>query len=126
MDKNSWVNYTDSFNDVLIVSFINFLSQKLPHITWPDTIYLSGNKKGEKKDFGELLDCSNRLSKEYPNIIKGIREFHKRRRTTPSSHAFEKKTGIKTKYITRKEQKILYDYLKNSYIELIKVVTSLK
>jgi len=126
MDKNSWVNYTDSFNDVLIVSFINFLSQKFPHITWPDTIYLSGNKKGEKKDFGELLDCSNRLSKEYPNIIKGIREFHKGRRTTPSSHAFEKKTGIKTKYITRKEQKILYDYLKNSYIELIKVVTSLK
>jgi hypothetical protein len=125
IDKNSWVSYTDSFNDILIRCLINTLKVKQSAITWPNLTYISGRRAGQKMDFGQLLDSSNELSRRYPNIVDGIRKYHIRRRTVPTSHAYESRTGDKTKYITGGEQKNLSNHLFDSYCSLINVLPTL-
>jgi len=125
IDRNSWVGYSDSFNETLIISFIKMLNKKRPTHNWPYLIYKKGKSKAQKRDFGVLLDPSNQLSKQYPQIVFGLRNYHKRRRTVPTSHAYESKTGARVKYIRSKEQKDLFRTLKDSYENLINVMNNL-
>jgi len=121
IDRNVWVNYTDSFNDIIIRKFTELLNVKRSSIRWPKII----NSKGNNIDIGIVMDKNNQLSKLYPNIIDGFRKFHERRSKTPTSHAFDKKTQKPTEVIKSKEQKELSGCLKNGYNNLINELTNL-
>jgi hypothetical protein len=121
IDKNAWVNYSDSFNDIVIRKFVNLLQNKLPNIVWPPII----NRDGKNIDIGVIMDKQNQLSQKYPRIIDNFREFHIQRNGTPISHAFVKKSGNLTKIITSSDQKKLKNYLRNGYNNLITVLSSL-
>lgn len=113
IDKNSWASYMNSFNDIVIRSFIKILKKFIPNITWPTT-----NDKNGLVEIGRLVN-DKQLIKNYPNIIIEFKEFNERRRAIPTSHAFEKKTGIETKNISKKEQEDLIVKLRKSYSCLI-------
>ncbi|NIA12413.1 MAG: hypothetical protein GWP10_22530, partial [Nitrospiraceae bacterium] len=115
IDKNAWVNYNDSFNDIVIRKFVSLLQTKRPKIKWPKTV----NKKNENIDFGVIMDEKNKLSTQYPKIVDKFRIFHERRRETPASHAFDKKSRKPASIVTSGEQKKLSNCLKNGYDSLI-------
>lgn len=111
IDKNAWVNYTDTFNDIIVRKFIDLLVIKYPDVNWPPTI----NNRNTSTNYGNLLDENNQFSREFPQMVAGLREFHRRRSKTPTSHAYDTKTLEKTHIVTRKEQKQLFNLLKTSY-----------
>jgi hypothetical protein len=118
IDKNSWISYLDSFNDLVFRRFISLIVStvtppKSKH--WPSLV----NKNGESIDYGILLDPQNQISQIYPDLTSGLRNFHIRRSKSPTSHAFNKKTGLKSQIILSKEQKILVAELNKSYTLLI-------
>lgn len=120
IDRNTWASYTDSFNDILIRKFIDLLVRKLPLTNWP----LTKDGNGEVIVLGSILN-NPILSRHFPNLVPGIKLLHKRRNKTPTSHAFDKKTGDKTTIITNNEQKELVKNLQISYSELINEVNKL-
>ncbi|MEM5777845.1 MAG: RNA-directed DNA polymerase, partial [Candidatus Aenigmatarchaeota archaeon] len=118
LDKNAWVNYMDSFNDIVVRKFIEYLRTKEPKTNWPKTV----DSKGNVVDFGKMLDKNNVLSKKFPKIADNFREFHKRRSKTPLSHAFDKKTGKPSIIVTYKEQKKLINSIREGYIQLTQTI----
>ncbi len=115
IDRNAWVSYLDTFNDILIRSIINLLNSTNPSIKWPKTV----GRDGKNIDYGVLLDKKNEFSKNYPILTDGLRFFHERRCKTPTAHAYDKKTSQKTNIITSKEQRQLLLKIKNSYESLL-------
>lgn|GEM_PF-6525019 len=111
IDKNAWVNYTDTFNDIIVRTFIKKLTIKHPNVKWPSLI----DSKGKNANYGNLLAENNQFSRRFPQMSDGFRKFHRRRSKTPASHAYDKKTLEKTRIVTRKEQKELFDLLKTTY-----------
>jgi len=124
IDRNAWISYTDSFNDIIIRSFIILLVSRSPlprPLTWPNIL----NRNSQMIDYGVLLDNNNQLSINYSNIIDGFRKFHKRRSETPTSHPFDKRTQNISRFVSHEEQKNLLNMLKVSYINLIITVDRL-
>ncbi len=115
LDKNSWVNYTDSFNDIFIRYFITLLNKKQPTIRWPKL----NDNKNEPVNYGSLLDKGNQFSIIYPSIRRGFFILHARRHRTPTSHAFDKKTLDIARSVTKQEQRKLFVELQKSYSEII-------
>lgn len=113
IDKNAWVNYTDSFMDVVFREFINLLKCKSVNINLPKTI----NVRGELIDYGRLLNNEN-LKNNYSDIVNGLKKIHIRRREAPTSHAFDKKTLRKTQRVRSPEQKNLVAILNNALNKL--------
>lgn len=111
IDRNAWVNYTDSFNEIIIRKFISLLEVKRLGIKWPKMI----NRIGENVDFGVLMVKNNQLFINFPIIIDGFKFLHERRSKTPSSHPYDKKTKKQTSIVTGKEQKELQKKLVLSY-----------
>lgn len=118
VDKNAWVSYLDTFNDIIIRALITLLTVKEPSKKWPKI----KSCDGINIDYGKLLDPKNELSQTYPTMIDGLRIFHERRSRTPTSHAFDKKTSKETRIISTKEQKGLYLKMKNSYLLLLDII----
>ncbi|MBI5640803.1 MAG: RNA-directed DNA polymerase [Nitrospirae bacterium] len=118
IDRNAWIGYTDSFCDLVIRQFINTVNSNisLPSgKSWPRTT----GANGKNVDYGSLLDINNQFSVNYHDIANELRTFHDRRSKTPSTHAYEKKTGAKTTILTGKEQKKLIDNFRASFEKLI-------
>jgi len=115
IDRNAWIGYIDSFNDILLRSFINLLTQKNKIIKWPKII----NNNGDKIDYGVLFDINNNFSKYYPHIRNGLHKIHERRSGTPLSHFYNYKKNIKSIPVTRKEQNKAVKILKRTYELLI-------
>jgi len=118
VERNLWINYTDSFNDILIRKFIEILNIHESNTKWPPLI----NRKYQRIDFGVLLDANNNLSVNFPKIINPIRDLHNQRNINPISHPYEKKTGKENINVSGKNQKYLSSNLKISYNDLIIVL----
>ncbi|KIE18322.1 hypothetical protein DS62_11810, partial [Smithella sp. SC_K08D17] len=112
IEINAWINYTDAFLDIVIREFILLLKDngfsRLPNTTDSHGLV----------DLGVLLHDKN-LRTFFPGMIDGFQKLHKRRRTTPTSHAFDKKTFAKTKSLTREEQKNYVSTFNNSLNQLL-------
>lgn len=119
IDRNSWIAYTDSFNDLVTRKFIELLYARIPLAhgqKWPQI--KSGS--GVNIDFGGILDKNNQFSKHYPEIVDGFAKVHSRRSKTPSAHPLDKRTGALTTPIRSREQSDLHKALKKSYEKIIK------
>lgn len=118
IDGNIWINYKDSFNEILIRNFLLLLNSKRPNIKWPS---LNSNN-GEKIDYGVILNEKSKLYRKYHIIIQPLRKLHLRRNITPISHAYDKKFNNPTSFVSSKNKKELFNGLKKSYNSLIKEI----
>ena len=121
IEKNAWVNYTDTFNEVIVRKWIGLLIIKRRTVSWPTLI----GRDNRIVDYGILLDPSNALSRQYPDIIDGFRSLHEKRRSIVTSHAYDKNTARQTTYVSGKEHKELCKNLKKSYSDLINELNNL-
>lgn len=115
-DRSAWLNYTDSFNDVVTKEFLRTIKIKLTTQQWP----LLQNVRGKYIEYGCLLEKSNLMCKTFTGIFDGFRTAHDRRSKTPASHAYDLKTFDKTRPVSLKEQIDLSKLLSSSYDEFIK------
>jgi hypothetical protein len=114
-DKNSWLNYMDSFNDIIIRAFIVLLQTKFPSEVFPNVV----DNKGINIDYGRLIAANGILDKKFPNITRNFREYHKRRSSVPTSHAYDKFSRKETKFLVKNEEKNLTNKLKNGFNNLV-------
>lgn len=121
IDANAWINYKDSFNEILTRRFISLLNETRPEIKWPK-INLDN---GEVVVYGSILDKKSKLYKNYNKIIKNFRELHMRRRQTPASHAFDNISSSHTTFVKSDEKKKYFNCLKESYNQLIQEMDEL-
>ena len=115
----SWLNYQDTFNEILFKVFQEFLAKKGA----PGAINLTRN--GERIKFGVLLNNTPNFKAAYPNLQDDLYKIHRRRNHLPSSHAYDEKTGDKAKPLKKKEQSTLKKYVDDTLKEIITIVEGL-
>ena len=121
--KSEWLNAIDSFNDLLIRTFISNLNSWNPSQKTPPLIIKDKKKNDKAQDYGCLIDKGTPLAKTYPLLINNALDIHNRRCKNPLSHAMDEKTFIFTTFVTRTE---FYEYLRKEKIVLSQVVQIIK
>ena len=87
INKTAWLNLTDSFNDLLIRTFIELLKEKCPpESQWPSTI----NRKSELVDIGTILNQKSHFTSLFTQC-SDLLKLHERRSSDLLSHAKNKK-----------------------------------
>lgn len=118
IDKNAWVSYLDTFNDIIVRKSIHLLEVSQPGIKWPKI----KSSDGKIIDFGVILDVKNEYSMHFTTMANGFRMFHERRCQTPTAHAYDKKTSKDTRIVSSREQRILLHSIKccfESFVQMI-------
>ena len=116
---SAWLNYQDSFNEIIFRAFQDFLKSKQA----PGAIRLQ-DKKGNLVDYGRLLNDSV-FKTAYPNLQDDLAKLHNRRNRLPGSHPYDKRTGKKALPLKKKEQGDLKSYLEDALNEIISIVEKL-
>lgn len=111
-----WLQQQDSFNDILVRCLANFFSIR----SMPTQV--THEPKGYLIDMGVLLNSTQVLYKNYTAIFHGLSLVHKRRNNLPSSHPYDKKTGVKTAFLKSRGRDKLRNDLKISYSEIINLI----
>lgn len=122
INKTAWLNLTDSFNDLLIRTFIELLKEKCPpESQWPD-IYEKGT---QLIDYGSILSKNPTFTSLYPQC-NDFRVLHKRRSSDLLSHAKDKKSAKPNTFVSSREQgtllKIYKPALQSLILEIEKII----
>ena len=122
INKTAWLNLTDSFNDLLIRTFIEKLKVKCPPDSqWPD-IYEKGT---QLIDYGSILSKNPTFTSLYPQC-NDFRVLHKRRSSDLLSHAKDKKSAKPNTFVSSREQgtllKIYKPALQSLILEIEKII----
>ena len=115
--RSQWLGLQDSFNDLVVRKFIDYLKQK----------GLSGasktkNIKGNTINYGSLIAANNPFDCSYPSEAKAFRGLHNRRNKLPGSHPYDKKGGVQNKWLDKKEQESLLPKLRHALDGIAKIV----
>ena len=116
-DKSGWLGWQNSFNDAMFRAI-------QPHILTaglPGHAELIG-RDGRQIDFGVLLDPNKVFPRSYPEIATPLRLANNRRNKIPASHPYDKKTGLPTKYLNRRERDNLAVSLTGAYQHVINLL----
>ena len=116
--KTTWINSIDSFNEILIRALIKCLNKCRPDLKCP--VLVTGDNKINK--FGNILKTDSQLFNQYPELVKNMHDIHARRSLTALSHAYEIKSGICTKFITKYEYTNLFKKERVIFVSLIKII----
>jgi retron-type reverse transcriptase len=108
-----WLAALDVFNEIIFRAFQKYLSDNRLVGAIPTT-----HPNGELIDYG-LLIRNNTLILQYPRISTLLQEIHTRRNRLPTSHPYDKKTGLKAIPLTRNERSYYYNKFSRLYDELI-------
>ena len=109
----AWLNYQDSFNEILFRSFQSLL--KLNNAAGAVAI---NDPNGQLIPFGSLIWQST-FTRVYPNLASHLQIVHTRRNKLPTSHPYDKKTGNKAQPLKKQEQRKLVASLNFIYNEII-------
>ena len=116
--RTVWINSINSFNDILLRALIENLKKWQPDLKCPKLI-TADNKINT---LGNILKPESQLFKRFPELCKDMQDINERRSITPLSHAYETRTGICTKFISKKEYNDLFKKQKNIFKNLIKII----
>ena len=107
-DKNKtfWLNCIDSFNDLMVRGFIEYLKKNDAHIRLPDLF----ESNGSLADYGTLVNPKSKFSQRYKMIVSNLQKIHNRRCSTPLSHPQDKKSKAYSEFVKPTEYKT-YFYL---------------
>ncbi len=122
INKTAWLNLTDSFNDLMIRTFIEKLKEKCPPSNqWPSTI----NRKSELVDIGVLLKQSSYFTNTYTQCADFLK-LHERRSSDLLSHANNKKSLKPNTFVSSREKgtllKIYKPALQSLILEIEKII----
>jgi hypothetical protein len=117
---SEWLGLQDSFNDITIRYFFQFLKAR----------GLPGHSKltnGAKLiNYGVLISPGSPFDREYPAGAIPLRQIHNRRNQLPGSHPYDVKGGAKNRWLTKKERNNLAGAVKNSLDQIIYVIDTYK
>ncbi len=113
-DRSEWLSWQNSFNDAMFRALQGSMARA----------GLSGscsvkNKHGELIDFGSLVDPQKPFSLAFPNIATPFRLANSRRNSIPANHPYEKRTGVQTKYLQKREREQHTRSLATAYREIV-------
>lgn len=114
--RSIWLRNQNSFNHALFLKLQKHLHAK----SLSGSIRLL-NKKREYLPYGTLLDPNNSFSTNHPAIADGLRACNKRRNNLPESHPYGV-SGVKTRWLRKREQYEIFKKLKISYKEVINLL----
>ncbi len=114
---SEWLGLQDSFNDIVIRRFFDFLKDK----------GLSGhsktlNKNGNLVKYGQLIARGAPFDTNYPVAAKAFRALHRRRNKLPGSHPYDEKGGAKNKWLTKRERDSLVPKARDGLNAIVLVV----
>ncbi len=114
---SEWLGLQDSFNDIVIRQFFDFLKNK----------GLGGHSKildknGKLVKYGQLIATGDPFDTNYPVAAKALRALHQRRNKLPGSHPYDEKGGAKNKWLTKRERDSLVPKAKNGLNIIASVV----
>ena len=98
-DRSGWLSWQNSFNDAMF----HACQRIIVTAGLPGSCSVK-DKHGELIAFGSLLDANKPFSRAFPNVATPFRLANDRRNSVPSSHPYERKTGVQTKYLKVKER----------------------
>ncbi|MFI5201233.1 MAG: reverse transcriptase domain-containing protein [Candidatus Kapaibacterium sp.] len=114
--RSRWLQYQNSFNQILFVSFQNFLSSN--HL--PGAISLV-DRNGDDKKYGTMLQSGQPFDRAHPIVAQGLRAVNRRRNSLPPSHPYDQQIGTKSKHLSVKERNSLYNGIKSALDEVIHI-----
>lgn len=117
IDYSGWLNQQDSFNDAVIRKFFEFLRVR----GLPGHSALVGGD-GKLVNYGSLLQPAGPFATQYPAVANALRTIHDRRNLLPSSHPYDKNSGLQNQYLKGPEQRILVSNVRSSLNSLALVV----
>lgn len=118
---NGWLRSINSFNDVLTRAIIRKLCAKGLVGCMP-----LKNNQGQLEDYGRLLLASKPFGQTFVGIASNFRIVNSRRNAIPDSHPYEKRTGRRTKYLTRRTRGPLWNNLAQGYASVVPILAKLK
>ena len=115
--RSEWLGLQDSFNDVVVRQFFDFLKNK----------NLNGHsktigRKGELVKYGSLISKGTPFDTYYPSEARVFRHLHERRNKLPGSHPYDQKGGAQNKWLTKREQNFLVSQLRITFDRIAEVV----
>ncbi len=112
-----WLACQNSFNHAIFIA----LQRHLSAARNPGACKFIGCN-GQLVDFGVMLNQSGKFSRLYPGIADCFREMNARRNRLPVAHPYEKKTGVKTRYLKTQERNKFVGKLRKAYKEFAKLM----
>jgi hypothetical protein len=112
-NPSAWLQHQNNFNQIVFIA----LQEHFASADAPGVVTVK-NKDGHLVDFGVTLDRNNKFSKHHAAIADSFREVNDRRNRLPASHAYERKTGARTKFLGRPERNRFVGLLKKAYADL--------
>jgi hypothetical protein len=113
-DPGAWLNYMDSFNDILVRRWLELLRSAAPRVGWPR----STGDNGRIVDYGSILQRDNQLTRRKGAICDALREVHEARSGSLVSHPYATKTGRRTRLLTPRARSQLARRLTVAYYGL--------
>jgi hypothetical protein len=113
---SEWLAYMDSFGDLAYHGLHSALEEKEFR-----TAILPNNRVGERKDYGVMLEPTQRFYQRNKVLGDGLRRAHARRNNLPSSHPLDKRSGSESMYLKVKEKREIHAQLARSYERLIRL-----
>ena len=115
--RSEWLGLQDSFNDVVVRQFFDFLKNK----------NLNGHsktigRKGELVKYGSLISKGTPFDTYYLSEARVFRHLHERRNKLPGSHPYDQKGGAQNKWLTKREQNFLVSQLRITFDKIAEVV----
>lgn len=116
-NPSGWLGTQDSFNDIVVRRFLNFLKDK----------NLKGHTKVKDRNgqlivYGTLIVKRGPFDSAYPSVAASFRALHKRRNNLPGSHPYDQKGGARSKWLKKNEQDSLVQHLKVALDSVAEVV----
>ncbi|MFZ5883749.1 MAG: hypothetical protein ACOYYI_08240 [Chloroflexota bacterium] len=115
----TWLAHQDTFNEVLFRAFQEFLASKRA----PGTIGIV-DKNGVPIKYGRLLN-DPAFKTAYPDLQDDLSKIHRRRNHLPSSHAYDEKTGDKSRPLKKSERNDYKKYLDDAFNQIIEITERL-
>lgn len=105
---SEWLSLQDSFNDIVIRQFFNFLISKgLPG-------HSPLNISGRMVKYGSLIAPNTQFDIHYHSTADLLRQIHGRRNSLPGSHPYNERGGAKNRWLKKFERNILTTNVKNA------------
>lgn len=114
-----WLGQQDAFNDALFRAFQRVLDFNSAVGAIPVV-----DPNGRHIDYGYLINQGT-FTTAYPTLAVHLQAVHDRRNKLPSSHPYEKRTGLKAKPLKKAEEREMTARLRYIYSEIVRIVQAL-
>jgi len=118
--RSDWLRSLNSFNDVLVRELLKHLMSRN---LMSEVLLVDRNQKLVR--LGSLTAPANPFSTAFPAIGLPLHRCNERRNRLPDSHAYDERTGQRTRYLSVKEQRTHSTQLQTCYAQIVSLLDPL-